>query len=151
MESVQFRFWSHNNVPPQWYFKFHLDMDENISQAKVVVLNTFRGLAADGTQQVNFYPSYVCTADELALMLEDALPFVRALRKRGEISEKAYEIIEDLDGLTSSLSGEQNAKFWTNDALLHDPVWDTIRQKSSAVLVELGDADSEEGYDPNVS
>jgi len=91
-------------------------------------------LAQPANVQLSLFPEFVCKADELALDFEDGLHELVG----HEISGEQRAAVEALEEIITSMSGEQNASFWTEEALRSDPTWDDIRSAAKAVLIAFG-------------
>ena len=81
--------------------------------------------------QLALFPDFVCKADELALDFEDGL--YELVGHEDGITDTQRAAIEALDGLVTGWSGQQNASFWTEEALRSHPAWDEIRSAAKAV------------------
>ena len=84
-----------------------------------------RALAQTAEKQLELFPDFVNTADELALIWEEALENLHSLKCK--VSAEQMAAISILDNYIISLSGEKNADFWTEDALRNSAQWDEIR------------------------
>jgi hypothetical protein len=93
-------------------------------------------LAQPADVQLSLFPDFVCKADELALDFEDGL--YEIVGHESEISEAQHAAIHRLDKLITSMSGEQNASFWTEEAVLVHPVWEQIRLEAKATAAAFG-------------
>jgi hypothetical protein len=93
-------------------------------------------LAQPAHVQLSLFPDFVCKADELALDFEEALDGY--LGFEAEIAEHERAELGALDRLVLSKSGNANEAFWTDDALLNHPAWDTIRAAAKATAAAFG-------------
>jgi hypothetical protein len=93
-------------------------------------------LAQPADIQLSLFPDSVCKADELALDFEDGL--YELVGHEHEITSPQRASIDALDRLISEMSGEQNAAFWTEDAVRSHPIWEEIRAAAKTVLAVFG-------------
>lgn len=92
-----------------------------------------RALAQPASVQLELFPRCVCIADELALNFEAATS--RSNESFFEMCTQAQiEAISALDNQISSMSGANNARFWTEKSLQNDKEWEFVRQLARAVL-----------------
>lgn len=76
----------------------------------------------------------MCKADELALDFDDGLQMVG----HDKFSDEQRTAVQALDEILDRMSGEENASFWTEEALRADPTWDQIRSIAKAVVATFG-------------
>ena len=93
-------------------------------------------LAQPADVQLSLFPDFVCKADELALDFEDGL--YELVGHEDEITSEQRAAVDRLDQLITSMSGEQNAEFWTDDAVRSHPTWEQIRSLAKATAVAFG-------------
>jgi hypothetical protein len=93
-------------------------------------------LAQPADIQLSLFPDFVCKADELALDFEDGL--YELVGHEHEITSPQQASIDTLDRLISEMSGEQNAAFWTEDAVRSHPTWEEIRTAAMAAVAVFG-------------
>lgn len=86
--------------------------------------------------QLSLFPDFVCKADELALDFEDGL--YELVGHENEITVEQKAAVEALDQIITRMSGEQNASFWTEEALRTHPTWEEIRTAAKATAVAFG-------------
>lgn len=55
-----------------------------------------------------------------------------------ELSVQQMSTLEEVDGFLDSISGQTNAELWTEEAVIHHPVWETVRSKAIEVLNAFG-------------
>ena len=77
--------------------------------------------------------------DELALELEDILVAANDMIDHGELAEEEKAAIRPLGALLSQWSGEENADFWTREALFDDARWTEVRACAARALAHLPD------------
>ena len=90
-------------------------------------------LAADAPEQEAYLAGLgvLPSTDELALELDDARLGITL--DDGE----ARRLLERLDTQLEQMSGEQNARLWTIDALKMAPEWIEVRRLANQVLLAL--------------
>jgi acetoin utilization deacetylase AcuC-like enzyme len=93
-------------------------------------------LAQPADVQLSLFPDFVCKADELALDFEEALDMF--FGHEAELADHERVELNALDRLILSKSGEANAAFWTDDALLNHPTWDEIRVAAKSTVSAFG-------------
>jgi hypothetical protein len=93
-------------------------------------------LAQPADVQLGLFPDFVCKADELALDFEDGL--YELIGHETEITPAQRQAIDALDALLTEKSGEQNSRFWTDEAVQSDPIWERLRILAQAVALEFG-------------
>jgi len=93
-------------------------------------------LAQSADVQLSSLPDFVCQADELALNFEEGLSELDG--HGGEITGEQCVPLNALDKLISSMSGERNDSFWTDDAVRSHAVWEQIRTAAKAVAIAFG-------------
>ncbi|WP_439571148.1 hypothetical protein [Sphingomonas sp.] len=93
-------------------------------------------LAQPADVQLSLFPDFVCKADELALDFEEALDMF--FGHEVELAEHERVELNALDRLILSKSGQANAAFWTDDALLTHPTWDEIRFAAKSTVAAFG-------------
>ncbi|MCR5871843.1 MULTISPECIES: hypothetical protein [unclassified Sphingomonas] len=93
-------------------------------------------LAHPAQVQLALFPDFVCKADELALDLEDALYGIAGYE--AELPAEGRVTLQALGDLLLANSGESNADFWTEDALIAHPIWEQIRDTAKATVAALG-------------
>ena len=95
-------------------------------------------LAASADEQAAYLLSQGLDAsygnDELALVFDDIAPAVQDMRDRGELSAAQAEVPQALSTLLDGLSGDDNAAFWTREALWTDPRWEEVRRCAQTAL-----------------
>jgi len=93
-------------------------------------------LAQPAEVQLSLFPDFVCKADELALDFEDGL--YELVGHEDEITLPQRAAVDALDKLLSSMSGGQNAAFWTEDAVRSHPTWEEIRTAAKSTIAAFG-------------
>lgn len=93
-------------------------------------------LAQPADVQLSLFPDFVCKADELALDFEEALD--NFFGHETEMDESERVELNALDRLILSKSGEKNAAFWTDEALLTHPTWEEIRTAAKSAATAFG-------------
>lgn len=93
-------------------------------------------LASPAHVQLSLFPDFTCKADELALDFEEALS--QFAGHESEYTDDQWAAINYLDQLILSMSGQQNAAFWTEEAVLMHPTWEQIRTRAKATAKAMG-------------
>ena len=93
-------------------------------------------LAQPAEVQLSLFPDFVCKADELALDFQDGL--YELVGHEDEITAPQRVAIDALDKLILAMSGEQNAPFWTEDAVRSHSTWEEMRMAAKATAVAFG-------------
>ncbi|MFC3440952.1 hypothetical protein ACFOKF_07035 [Sphingobium rhizovicinum] len=93
-------------------------------------------LAQPAAIQLSLFPNFVCKADELALDFESALDGLAGHEDKITVEQRAA--IEALDQLLTSMSVEEYAYFWTDEAVLADPAWEDIRASAKSTALIFG-------------
>ncbi|ATY30946.1 hypothetical protein [Sphingomonas psychrotolerans] len=109
-------------------------MNESVRREKLE--RAVLALTQPADVQFSLFPDFVCKADELALDFEEALDGFFGYES--EIAENERVELNALDSLILSKSGEKNAAFWTDEALLAHPTWEKIRGAAKATAVVFG-------------
>ncbi len=98
--------------------------------------NAVVALAQPASVQLELFPNFVCTADELALNLEDGL--YEIVGHEDEFSSEQRAAIAALDQILSDISGQRHAAFWTDLALREHPTWADIRVMAAETAALFG-------------
>jgi hypothetical protein len=93
-------------------------------------------LAQQAEVQLSLFPDFVCKADELALDFEDGL--YEMVGHEAEFTEQQKSAVTALDALITSMSGQANTDFWTDDALRTNPTWEQIRALARIAAATFG-------------
>ncbi len=88
-------------------------------------------LAQEAEVQRSLFPEFVVVADELALEWEEALRLTKGLQ--ADMTPAQKNSLEKLDQLIEAISGEENLKFWIDDALSEFAEWIEIRRAAAEV------------------
>ena len=75
--------------------------------------------------------------DELALQFDDEAVLAEGLLNKGVITRDQCLAIQQVNEALEAISGEENARFWTAEALRYDSKWDRIRILASRALSRL--------------
>ena len=84
--------------------------------------------------------------DELALEFDGIYRATGHMREFGEIAQDQIEAARPLDALLDRWSGEDNADFWTREALFHDPRWVEVRHCAQKALEAYPDKQRESDW-----
>jgi hypothetical protein len=93
-------------------------------------------LAQPAEVQLSLFPDFACKADELALDFEDGL--YELVGHEDEITAPQRAAIDALDKIILSKSGEQNAAFWSEEAVRSHPIWEEIRTAAKVTAAAFG-------------
>ena len=91
-------------------------------------------LAAAAPDQLAHFlpPDFACKADEMALDFDN---WAKSVPTYWTLTEEQAARLTELDVYLDSVSGPQNAAFWTDDALVSDPRWEQVRVLAQAALI----------------
>ncbi len=104
-------------------------------------------LSSNSEKQIEYGEEFIDTADEIVLDLYDAHQAVRAYNFFNNPKYlSAKEDLEILDKFLDEKSGENNAKFWTNESLRTDPLWQKIREMAFEILKKI----NKDNYDVKI-
>lgn len=95
-----------------------------------------QALAQPYNVQLSLFPDFTHKPDELALSFEDAL--YELVGREDLVSAEQRSAIDHLDDIVSAMSGEENADFWTEDAVRHHPTWEEFRVRAKLVAQAFG-------------
>lgn len=91
-------------------------------------------LAQPARIQLELFPDFANTADELALSWEEAIEGTDL----NELPFSARESIKKLDDYMLSISGKENAALWTDKSVTSSIQWATMRKMACDAIKELG-------------
>lgn len=98
--------------------------------------NALLALAAEGDVALSVYPKGVVRPDELALDFDHWFTAVR-----GEnglwFNAKQSQMLSNIDTALSRMSGRDNARLWTEDAVRNSPEWGHVREMARQALALL--------------
>ncbi|WP_437631895.1 hypothetical protein [Sorangium sp. So ce854] len=109
-------------------------MDERIRELEWVV----RALAQEFDVQRSLFPPFVCIADELALEFEERVRKLPPDAQSVLLTNEQDALLRALDAKLDAMSGPENIRFWTDDALRHDPEWSEVRRLSGELIEAMG-------------
>ena len=72
--------------------------------------------------------------DELALEFDDVVGLVPQYVNEGRLSNVQADSIYRLDDLLNTMSGKDNAHLWTEEALVNNELWNTVREHAKHAL-----------------
>lgn len=96
-----------------------------------------QALALPSETQLHLFPDFVCKADELALDFCNGYETILNQLTPG-LTTRQIQVLNALDKLLNSISGENNSPLWTDDALRTDPSWAKVRDLAQEVLAAFG-------------
>ena len=93
-------------------------------------------LAAPAADQVAHFlpPDFAFKADEMALDFDN---WAKSISTYWTLTEEQTTRLTELDAYLDSVSGHQNAAFWTDAALVSDPRWEHVRALAQAALTSF--------------
>ncbi|MFX0169735.1 MAG: hypothetical protein ACFE89_10320 [Candidatus Hodarchaeota archaeon] len=97
---------------------------------------SLQALAAPAEVQLQLFPDYSWKVDELAIEFDQWYQVMK--RRQSYFSTKQRRLLEDLNRKLDDISGPENLRYWLEDALRTDAVWETIRKVARKVLEALG-------------
>jgi DNA-binding MarR family transcriptional regulator len=111
-------------------------MLENREWVLVELCNATRRLSWSSDRQIEYlrHKRLLPLADELALELADVSILVPQLVEQGLLTQEQSEAIRRLDEFLTRMSGEENAHLWTEEALVRDEAWVTVRELAASAL-----------------
>lgn len=79
-------------------------------------------------------PDFAFKADEMALDFDN---WANAVPTYWTLTEEQSVRLSQLGAYLTTMSGEQNAAFWTDEALVSDPRWEQVRALAQAALTSF--------------
>jgi len=73
--------------------------------------------------------------DDLALEFSDRVVVAKQKYEEGEINERQYNLMIEIDKKLDAISGKENAYFWEEDGLRNSKEWEEIRKLSKDCLI----------------
>jgi len=116
------------------------ETEPNFGRALTNIRRTLANLAAAADKQLDYLKSVGDNAecvDELALEFHDDLLYLKQFIKQGRLSQEAAQAVSTVDDLLDRMSGEQNARLWTTDALVSASEWAEVRKLAADALALL--------------
>lgn len=96
-------------------------------------------LATSYEKQLKLYPDFVLLTDELALDFDDGYQLAPQLKEGGLISEKAFDLLSQIDRILEEMSDRLRGNVWNDEALKENPVWEECRILARKALTELNE------------
>ncbi|MBQ0215642.1 hypothetical protein KAH51_19675 [Proteus vulgaris] len=84
--------------------------------------------------QISLFPDFVNVADQLAVEWEIALDDINYEL----LSVEQCSTIKEFDDYMLSISGPNNVRFWSNEALASSMEWEKMRVLARKVVVSMG-------------
>src|SRR5688572_5496809 len=106
---------------------------------KRFLVDAIEGLAAEPAAQcerldrLGFSGSDL--VDELALDFDDSAVRKDDMLNTGELDAEEFRAIASVDEILERMSGQENAKLWTRDALATAPEWAEVRARARNALL----------------
>jgi hypothetical protein len=96
-------------------------------------------LAAPAENQIQYLiqHGFAPCADELALELDDIIPFAQQLLMIHRLPQEGFDRIVNLNQYLGFISGQVHADLWTSDALRDAEEWKTVRLLARSALEQL--------------
>jgi hypothetical protein len=93
-------------------------------------------LACNASDQLAHFlpPDFAFKADEMALDFDN---WATSIHTYWSLTEEQTALLSQLNAYLGSLSGEQNALFWSDEALVSDPCWEQVRTLARAALASF--------------
>ncbi len=112
-------------------------MEEQTVKLNIAQLNkSIADLALPSSDQIDLFPDFVNTADELADSFGNWSRWVLECDKV-VLSNSQREKIRALDDCLSQMSGPEQAELWTDEALQLNPTWEQIRSLAKSIASDL--------------
>lgn len=102
------------------------------------LVESLQALALPATEQTALFPAFVHVPDELALTFEYSMRLMEQSAEFETLTALQRSTLGELDRRLAELSGQQNAAFWTVEALRQDPRWEELRTLARRILQSLG-------------
>lgn len=103
-----------------------------------LLVQSLQALALSFDRQMSLFPAFVHVPDELALLFDDCMRLAESTPGYADLTELQREMLIALDRRLEELSGPDNARFWTTEALANNTVWQEIRARAAQLLSLLG-------------
>ncbi|HEV7426779.1 MAG TPA: hypothetical protein VGQ46_10460 [Thermoanaerobaculia bacterium] len=94
-------------------------------------------MAASAVEQIGLFPSGVNVADEVALILSDAMLLLEQETDNHELSEEILKVLRTINDELAVLSGRGNASFWSTAGLKTDIRWHRYRLLAKDILKSI--------------
>jgi hypothetical protein len=105
--------------------------------ATVALIEALQILGADSGTQRSILPKNIAKADEIALILHDAVLLMVQEADRERIPKDALSAAVAIDDFLGSMSGNSQGDFWSEDALKNDLRWHRVRLEARRILRSL--------------
>ena len=118
-------------------FRWKVMKDRNALEPELY--HALRRLSVPASDQIEYlrklgtFPSI----DELALELDDVIFVVRTFLSRGVLTADEAEAIYAVSRKLKSMSGQRNARLWTEEALRESEDWADVRSMAASTLQSL--------------
>jgi hypothetical protein len=94
-------------------------------------------LAADFDMQHKALPAFVLVPDEVALTFDSAMAVIDQIADADLLTHKQIALVNRINTILDTMSGNEHASFWTPEAMKHDPTWNEIRLLARKTLHSL--------------
>ncbi len=92
---------------------------------------SLQALALPYDAQRSLFPSFACTADELALDFDH---WCETARHQHAFTESQLAALASVMAVLSAMTGEKDPDLWSDSALAHLPRWQDVREKARQAL-----------------
>jgi hypothetical protein len=97
---------------------------------------SLQALAAPAEVQLQLFPGFDWKVDELAIEFDQWYQVIK--RRYALFPAKARKFLEDLNKKLDEISGPDNSRFWMEETLRTDSVWEAIRDLARLALNAMG-------------
>lgn len=101
------------------------------------LMHALQALAIPAEAQLRLLPDFACIADELALDLNNWCSTVLS-NDGADLSDQQKQLLQELDGQLTHMSGDTNSQLWTNEAVCNSGEWEQVRVHAQATLAAFG-------------
>jgi hypothetical protein len=92
---------------------------------------SLQALALPYDAQRNLFPSFACTADELALDFDH---WCETARHQHTFTADQLSALGSVSAVLSAMTDEKDAGLWSDSALAHLPRWQDVRDRARKAL-----------------
>jgi hypothetical protein len=92
---------------------------------------SLQALALPYDAQRRLFPSFACTADELALDFDH---WWETARHQHAFTADQLSALVSVEAVLSAMTNEKNPGLWSDSALAHLPLWQEVRERARAAL-----------------
>jgi hypothetical protein len=92
---------------------------------------SLQALALPYDTQRSLFPSFACTADELALDFDH---WCETASHQHAFTADQLSALASVSAVLSAMTNDKNADLWSDSALAHLPLWQEVRERARAAL-----------------